>query len=199
MTVGSATLPVTQTEVKMKKLLILTLALLMNGLLFAEEPAQPPSWIKKATAEPGKHYEWGTGVSKQMAVANNLARMDAMAKMSQWVSSRVEVHSTAIRLEFKGAGLDESVTLLEQVVKSSSETVLNGLVTENTDVQMDMRNFRVYVLLSLPVESVAAELKRQLQEKTNFYDLYGGTVALKALDTEAKGGAKVAPSSNSGQ
>jgi len=188
----------------MKKLIILSFVLFLTGTTYAVEPAAPPPWIQKATVEPGKHYEWGTGISKQMAVANSMARQDAMTKMSYWLSTHMEVYSAAFTLEVSnGEGSTESATLFQQVVKATTDTILKGLVTENTDVQMDMRNFRCYVLMSMPLEMAAVELKRQLTEKTDFYDRYASSSVLKSIDLEAKvsnsGAAKPPSPPRSGQ
>jgi len=120
-----------------------------------------------------------------MSVANGLARQDALTKMSRHISSRLDGFTQTFRAEISTPDATTVVTVFTQVTTEVSSALLQGVTTENTDVQMDNRNYRVYVLLSIPVTQVAAELKRQLKEKTDIYTRFGSSRTLKTVDAQA--------------
>jgi len=167
----------------MKKIAV---ALLLFAVVVSAGMAQvvAPKWVQTALADSasGKSYEWGTGTSKQMAAANNLARDEAMTKMTRKIAETLDHYLVSFKMEAS----KEDGEAFERIIESTTRTVTEAIVTENTDVQMDNRNFRVYVLLSMPVKGEVIELKRQLQEKTDLYTRLASNATLLMISNDIK-------------
>lgn len=143
-----------------------------------------PDYVTKTPADPNIHYEWGTGLSRDLSLATSKAAQDAQRKMAQFLETRFQGLIEEFKEELNASEQGEYLEQFTLTTKSVISTTLHGVTTEKNDFQNDDGKYRVYVLMSMPIGAAAEALNQQLQAQKDLYTRYRASEAFKRMDEE---------------
>lgn len=184
----------------MKYTAILTVVLvgfLMIGCGGGTPPAQPnqaptdqvinmPLWMVNVPVDPNLHFETGTGLSRDMGLAMDKARNEAMNRMAQFLETRFKGLTQSFKEELNAADGGEYLEQFTQATKAVTSTVLQGVKASQSEFRKEGNMFRAYVLMEMPVGAGADALKAKLQQQKDMYTRFRATQTFKALDDEVE-------------
>jgi len=131
-----------------------------------------PDWVLNIPQDANIHYEWGTGLSRDMGLATSAAAQDAQHKMSQFMDQRFKGLRESFKEDIKTGDDEMYLEQFDEATQSVTNTILVGVKTEKNEFRKEEGRYRVYVLSSMPFgaasEALVNELKKNKELNTRF-------------------------------
>ncbi len=138
---------------------------------------------KKKLADKKIISEIGIGESLKFQIGIDKAELDARAKLSRSLETKVTTLQKKFQEEVGGDLADH----FSETVKSISDQIIRGTSISETHFEQNSEgNYRVYSLIILDADLYAKALAEQLSAQKALQDRFRATVAYRELNDEAK-------------
>lgn len=145
-----------------------------------------PDFVKKLPTDPNLHYEWGTGASRDLSLATSKATQDAHTKMGRFLETRLQALIEGFQEEVNSAEDGEYLEMFTQTTRAIVSTVLSGIKTDRNEIINENGQYRVYVLMSMPIGAGASEFLNQIkQRQKDAYTRFRASESMQKLEAEA--------------
>lgn len=140
---------------------------------------QAPAWFVRLPEDTvDMVFAVGTAVSTDEQMAFDKARMAAERKLVEQMYARISTQTNSFRAD-RGAAMIEN---FEQVTRKNARGELSGAQRVDSQVTHDGRQYKVYVLLRLPVGEVNVMQTRRDQTRLQREVTIRGRAAERAMD-----------------
>ena len=140
---------------------------------------QAPAWFVRLPEDTvDMVFAVGTAVSTDEQMAFDKARMAAERKLVEQMYARISTQTNSFRAD-RGAAMIEN---FEQVTRKNARGELSGAQRVDSQVTHDGRQYKVYVLLRLPVGEANAMQTRRDQTRLQREATIRGRAAERAMD-----------------
>ena len=145
-----------------------------------------PKWFTKVPSDPDFLFAAKTATSKDLQLALDKAREEAIADIAQ----QVEVKLAGIQKNFREeVGASDTSELLQQFTQASkavySQQLLGAKVKEQKIVK-DKGGYRVYVLAQYPIGAAAEALMKQMSQQKLLYTRFRASKTFEDLNKEVE-------------
>ncbi len=154
-----------------------------------QTPMDVPEWFANVPEEDDTYiYAVGVGDSRQMNIAINKAKQEAMVQLSQRVKAKVK---SMVRQMTQEAGMDENTQVVD-FYQQASTTITNNTFSGITVIkqypyQKSGGGYRVYMLIGLKKDAFNKSLANAIQNEAALYSEWKATQAFKELEKQTGG------------
>lgn len=173
----------------MRKIILLALLVCCYGCAPNLQVQGLPEWIDNPPNDDVQYlYASRSGASRDMSMATTEAELLARTQLAQQMEGKLENLEKRFSEQFKDdTGGSEVRSQLTSVIKTVTvQTLRNCRVEKRKTQQLKNGNFRVYVLMSLPIGEANAAMMAEIKDNEHLYTRFRASEAFKELEKEVE-------------